>query len=260
MDVLVLRFDAPLMSFGGVKVDQRNPTDDFPSRSMLTGLLANALGYEHADSARLAALQARLRYAARLDDPGQPFVDYQTVDLSGGPMRDGLGWTTAGRLEERKGGTASEGTHIRLRHYRAGAVVTVAVTLDDASSEPTLVMLRDALLQPARPLFLGRKCCIPSGPILPTSDERGDALRRSDTLREVLEAEPRAERAKRGGLRALWPEEEGAAAVGGRPVVRVEDRDWRNAIHVGRRFYIEGLVDPPPARHTNVRTEVAHGV
>jgi CRISPR-associated Cas5-like protein len=34
MDFLLLRFDAPLMSFGGVMVDQYGPTDRFPGQSM----------------------------------------------------------------------------------------------------------------------------------------------------------------------------------------------------------------------------------
>jgi CRISPR-associated Cas5-like protein len=37
MDILLLRFDAPLMSFGGVMVDQHGPTDRFPGLAMLTG-------------------------------------------------------------------------------------------------------------------------------------------------------------------------------------------------------------------------------
>lgn len=237
MRALVLRFDAPLMSFGGVLVDQHNKTDLFPYRAMLTGLLANALGYEHGETTRHEALQRRLRYAARRDRAGERIVDYQTVDFSSGPMRDGLGWTTWGRLEERKGGAASEGTHIRYRHYLADAVVTVAVTLDPVDESPTLDDVAGALAAPARPLFIGRKCCIPSEPIFQKIVE-------ANSLREILETEPRALRADSRKLPAIWPSSDGEddASV---PVVRVEDRDWSNAIHVGRRFYVEGFVDPP---------------
>lgn len=156
MDVLLLRFDAPLMSFGGVVVDQHNKTDALPYRAMLTGLCANALGMTRRDEAALAALQARLRYAARRDRPGTALVDYQTVDFDpDGPMASDLGWTTRGTLEERKGGEASEGTHIRYRHYLADALVTVALTLDPAAEDPTLDALSRALLAPARPVLRG---------------------------------------------------------------------------------------------------------
>lgn len=225
------------MSFGGVLVDQHNKTDLFPYRGMLTGLLANALGYEHGETTRHEALQRRLRYAARRDRAGERIVDYQTVDFSSGPMRDGLGWTTWGRLEERKGGTASDGTHIRYRHYLADAVLTVAITLDPVDETPTLDDVARALAAPARPLFIGRKCCIPSEPIFETIVE-------TTSLRSVLETVPRSRRADSRKLPAIWPSSEGESEASV-PVVRVEDRDWSNAIHVGRRFYIEGLVDPP---------------
>jgi len=37
IDVILLRFDAPLMSFGGVLVDEHGVTRQFPGASMLTG-------------------------------------------------------------------------------------------------------------------------------------------------------------------------------------------------------------------------------
>jgi CRISPR system Cascade subunit CasD len=245
MRALLLRLDAPLMSFGGVTVDQHNRTDPLPYRAMLTGLLANALGYERREEGRLESLQARLRYAARRDRRGAALVDYQTVDLGSGPMAAGLGWTTRGQLEERKGGEASDGTHIRYRHYLADAIVTVALTLDPDDADPTLSEVASALQAPARPLFLGRKCCIPSAPVWLGEVE-------TVSLREAISTFPRAptlrpgdrDRSDAGPLQAVWLPTEG----GNEPTrlwPRVEDRDMANAIHTGRRLYVEGLVDPP---------------
>ncbi len=56
MDVLRLRFDAPLMSFGDVIMDRHNVMDRFPRLSLLTGLLGNALGCRHGGAATLEAL------------------------------------------------------------------------------------------------------------------------------------------------------------------------------------------------------------
>jgi CRISPR system Cascade subunit CasD len=194
MDVVLLRFDAPLMSFGNVVVDQHNKTDPLPYRAMLTGLLANALGLTRRQVAQIAALQGRIRYAARRDRRGSIIIDYQTVDFDPeGAMAGDLGWTTRGRLEERRGGEASEGTHIRFRHYLADAVVTVALTLVPAGEEPSLRNVSDALKAPARPLFLGRKCCLPSGPVWLGETE-------TTSLRGALEQTPRA-----AGLRAEDP-------------------------------------------------------
>lgn len=95
MDILLLRFDAPLMSFGTVMVDQHGPIDRFPGLSLLAGLFGNALGYRHGDGPALDALQSRIEYAARWDIEPQPLLDYHTVDL-GQPKMAEPGWTTRG--------------------------------------------------------------------------------------------------------------------------------------------------------------------
>ncbi|MGK9517924.1 hypothetical protein O6467_24530, partial [Salmonella enterica subsp. enterica] len=75
------------------------------------------------------------------------------------------GWTTRGRREDRKGGTAATGTHQRWRDHWANGVATVAMALD-GDGEPTLDALETALRAPARPLFIGRKPCLPAAPLL----------------------------------------------------------------------------------------------
>lgn len=241
MDLLVLAFEAPLMSFGGVVVDQNNPTEQFPYRSMLVGLLANALGWTRRQERELARLQERLVYGARRDRKGHAHLDYQTVDLGeDGPLASNLGWTTHGRLEERKGGGASDGTHIRFRHYLADARFTVLVGLEPATEAPTLDVIEAALRAPARPLFLGRKCCIPSRPILVRRTSAAGVL-------EGLGAVPRERGSDGGELAALWSSAEPGEPSSSQLVMRTEDRDWTNSIHVGRRAVWEGLVEPPEA-------------
>lgn len=240
MDVALLRFDAPLMSFGSVVVDQFNKTDLYPYRSMLVGLIANALGWMRRDVDRLNRLQQQLSYAARRDRAGTVLVDFQTVDFSEhGSVASGLGWTFEGVLEERKGGGAGEGTHIRYRHYVADGIVTVAFSLDEKEAPVRLSEIADAMRHPARPLFLGRKCCVPASPVWLRQT-------RCRTLRDALETEPRVpRRGDDGPLPAIWPrsEESDANAV---LWPRVEDRDWNNSLHVGRSIYVERSVDPPP--------------
>src|SRR5690625_6149014 len=80
-------------------------------------------------------------------------------------MLDKNAWTTLGWLDKRKGGSASKGTHIRLRDYRADSIHTVALTLQPADKNPTLDELQKALEYPERPLFIGRKTCLPATPI-----------------------------------------------------------------------------------------------
>ena len=56
MDALVLRLDAPLMSFGGVIVDHHNVTERFPGLSLFAGLFANALGWTHGEGDKIGSL------------------------------------------------------------------------------------------------------------------------------------------------------------------------------------------------------------
>jgi len=240
---LLLRFDAPLVSFGAPMVDQNGVVQTFPGLSMLTGLLANALGWHHRDTAKLSSLQERLRYAARIDRRGEPLIDYQTVALGSDWMvPEKAGWTTRGRIAAR-GGASGEATHQRYRHYRADSVHTVAISVDGAES-PTVDELAAALREPARPLFIGRKCCLPAARILLGVIE-------AQSLVAALASTPRSPRGDDGPLAATWWDGDDAArSTGASHVVPVTDeRDWRNQIHTGRRLMREGRIDPGDVHH-----------
>lgn len=238
MDCLLLRLDAPLMSFGGVVVDQINPADRFPGRSLLAGLIGNALSWVHDDTDRLNDLQNRLRHAARWDAVPERVVDYHTVDLGQPSMHD-TGWTTRGRREDRGSGAATSGTHQRYRHYWANGCATVAVTLVGDAAPPDLEAIEAALQAPARPLFLGRKTCMPATPVLL-------GRRSAARLRDALAAEPLADigaRHRPARLEACWPLDEG----GGAHAVELADlRDWRHNVHRGTQRYAVGLLEISP--------------
>ena len=236
---LVLRFDAPMMSFGSVLVDQHGFIHLFPGQAMLTGLLANALGWHHGDFDRLTRLQERLEYAARWDVPPQRLVDYHTVDL-GQPKMAQAGWTTRGTPEHRDGGQAAKfGTHQRYRHYWTDGLMTVALTVR-GDEEPTLEQVHKALRRPARPLFLGRKTCLPARPLL---DPHQPVLEGLD-VRTILRSVPVWDRAGVPTQPAqdpigCWPAELGVGARG--RVRRVFDlRDWLNQLPAGSRWRAEG--------------------
>ena len=76
-----LRFETPLASFGGETIDARGVIRDFPSQSMLTGLLANALGWTRSMRAEHQELQNRIVFGALHErDPGmRRMTDYQTA-------------------------------------------------------------------------------------------------------------------------------------------------------------------------------------
>jgi CRISPR system Cascade subunit CasD len=240
---LLLRLDAPLISFGAPMIDQNGVIQPFPALSMLTGLLANALGWDHRDVEKLSALQDRIRHAARIDRRGEALVDYQTVDLGTDWMLpEKAGWTTRGQLAYR-GGASGGGTHQRYRHYRADSVHTAAITLE-GDQKPSIDDLAAALREPMRPLFIGRKCCLPALPIL-------IGVIDTPSLIAALAATPRSARADDGPLLATWWDgDDATGSEGASYTVSVTDeRDWRNQIHAGRRLMCEGRVNPARVSH-----------
>jgi CRISPR system Cascade subunit CasD len=247
---LVLRLEAPLLAFGDVAVDELRPTLELPTASMLTGLFANALGFDLREPERHERLQERLVFAARADHPGRLLRDYQTARL----RKDTLLWTTRGRAERRAGGgttwdEAGWGTVQRQRFYRADALVTVVATLCPEDEAPTPDALRTALGRPERPLFFGRKSCLPARPLL----DRHLPVVEAESAREALFAVPllerggRARHAKR--IPCRWPVGDGAA----RGVVErwiADLRDWSTGLHVGGRFVHWGALPRSCFRET----------
>lgn len=237
---LVLRLEAPLLAFGAVAIDQVRPTSDFPGLSMLTGLVANALGWRRTDAAAHQRLQDRLVFAARRDRhwPAGRLLDVQNAKLG----KSDRGWTTRGAPEGR-GGDSYNGPHRRFCDYLPDAAFVVALRLEPEDETPSLDEVATALDRPARPLFLGRKPCLPSLPLRWRS-EAGQSFVDADSAYAALGRVPALE--ERGGsMAALWPEGEGPSAAPAATLGRrVADlRDWTSGLAVGDRLIFEGTVE-----------------
>ena len=266
-----------MISFGGDAIDNLGVVRDFPARSMLTGLLANALGFDRAEGERLDALQARLIHASFIARPGRRERDYQTARLFG----DDRGWTTRGAPEGRASSPSfdwDEGyerdrgerrkalTHQRYRDFDADACVLVALRLADADENgPPLEELADALDRPERPLFIGRKPNLPARPLLwrREGDWRVRTVHAVAALCEVLDDTGGS--GGQGGeapatLRAQWSPPAGpdlgegdamTFGAGGRSFTLQAERCGRigderrhvAGIHAGTRAVIEGRIE-----------------
>jgi CRISPR system Cascade subunit CasD len=227
-DYLRLVLEAPLLAFGGETVDARGVIADFPAASMLTGLLANALGWRRGDRDSLARLQGRLYYAARIDRDGTRLTDFQTAQLG----RNEQGWTTRGVPEGRAGGPATyDGPHLRQRDYDADKRVVVALRLDPADEMPTLADLESALDEPARPLFLGRKPCLPAGRI-------AAGIVNADGLADALASLPQPAHTT---ARVLLPASE-SRQPGDHAQHWSDARDWNSGVHGGTRIVLIRLL------------------
>ena len=219
-----------MAAFGGATVDNFGVTRRFPARSMLTGLLANALGWNRSEFERLRQLQNRIRYAVRLEHPtdGRQWRDFQSAQLE----KNDKGWTSSGEPAGRAGGTYG-GPYLRYRDYLHDLQASIAVTLDDCTSPPSLVNCEEALQRPARPLFIGRKSCLPSAPLWRKTVSADNALM-------ALKQAPFTTTSNtEQTMPCFWMPGEGDSEQTPQPYDICDERDWANSQHTGSRPVFE---------------------
>lgn len=147
--LLQLRFEGPLQSWGGRSKFYFRDTTREPTKSGLIGLIGCALGYPRYDT-RLEKFDSQLRMGVRVDREGVIINEFQTIDS---------GYITADRSFQSKG-------IIRTKQYLQDASFLVLLT-----GEPSVLdTIEEALINPRWPYYLGRKCCVPSMPILMDMD------------------------------------------------------------------------------------------
>lgn len=229
---LLIRLSSPLIAFGGETIDNFGVIRDFPALSMVTGLIANALGWDRGDDVLHNRLQTRLRLGTRLEAAGSRLTDFQTAQLAANDK----GWTTWGIAEERRGGAASYGSpHLRYRDYHADLTALVALRLEPADEAPSIDDIAAALDRPKRPIFIGRKPCLPTTRLM-------DGWVEADTVLQALQLAPLQHGSV--ALRAQWPDSEGQLA-GDRVLDLCDERNWTSGVHGGWRPVREGIIHAP---------------
>jgi CRISPR system Cascade subunit CasD len=156
VSVLFLRLEGPLQSWGDDSRWTVRRTRSEPTKSGVIGLVAAVLGYSHdADGDRqVARLGQELRLGVRVDRPGTLLRDYHTV-------ADGV-LSAEGKIKI-NAATREPETVVSERYYLSDACFLAGL----AGPSGTLAEIRDGLMRPRWPPFLGRKCCPPSHPLWP---------------------------------------------------------------------------------------------
>lgn len=134
MATLLLRLAGPLQSWGAESKFEIRRTMKFPTKSGVIGMLAAALGYSREES--LDKLN-RLKFGVRIDREGKLLRDYHTA--------------------------VGDKPYITNRYYLSDAVFLVGLESDDAD---LLSDIEKAIKNPVYPLFLGRRSCPPTMPLL----------------------------------------------------------------------------------------------
>ena len=149
-DYLILKLQGPMQAWGTHTYEDYRPTQIFPTRSGVLGLLAACLGIDRSDLVSLQALSHGLRYAVRADridsDNGERIhplrlTDYHTI--------------IAARKVD---GKANPNPVQSRREYLCDASFTVAI---EASAD-TKYPLEDLQVAVERPRYtpsLGRRSC-----------------------------------------------------------------------------------------------------
>jgi CRISPR system Cascade subunit CasD len=147
-----LRLHGPLQAWGGPVVGDDRPTLPFPTRSGVLGLMAGCLGILRQDNGELLALAEGTRVHVRVDAPGTPIVDDQTI-------------------QDNPNASSTRQTIQSKRTYLCDAsFVAVIVPGPRISTEA----LARALAEPVFAPFLGRRACVPSSPLLVAPEVNGN--------------------------------------------------------------------------------------
>ncbi len=134
MATLLLRLAAPLQSWGSSSKFEIRTTEKMPTKSGVVGMLAAALGLRRdADLSRLNAL----KFGVRADREGEDITDFHMAH-------------------------SEKSSYVTYRHYLCDAVFLAGLE----GEEELLKELEVALQNPQFPLFLGRRSCPPTLPVV----------------------------------------------------------------------------------------------
>lgn len=171
-ELITLRLEGLLQSWGEATAWDRRGTANFPTKSAITGLLGCAMGLAR-ESAELPRMAQEMTIGIRADRSGTILSDYQTIH--------GMPGIRKANGDERDDPIVSP--HFYLQD--AAFLVLIETT------EPWRQRIAAALDDPKWCLYLGRKNCVPSRPVWDgIHSEYAD-------LEDALHRYPAAERADR---------------------------------------------------------------
>ena len=150
MSTLLLRLAAPLQAWGTASKFERRRTQREPSKSGVIGMLAAALGLRRdADLSELTAL----RFGVRVDREGKVIRDFHTAQAV----------KTEKKAKKEKTEEPEKIGYVTSRYYLSDAVFLVGLESEDHA---LLEKIETALRVPYFPLFLGRRSCPPTLPLV----------------------------------------------------------------------------------------------
>lgn len=168
-DYLILKLQGPMQAWGKESFEGLRPSELFPGRSALLGLLGACLGIDRLDREGLQALASSVSFAVRVDPvfdkvtgkpiPTQKMTDYHTVKDAREDYR----------------GLKSHDTIQTWREYWQDAFYTVAIWMN---GEATISLddIEQAVKRPVYTPVLGRRSCPLARPLFDVRVSADSAL------------------------------------------------------------------------------------
>lgn len=173
-DYLILKLQGPMQSWGGHTYEDYRPSEAFPTRSGVIGLLAACIGIDRTDKQSLLNLADSIEIAVRQDEltiTSSRLTDFHTVEAA-----------------RKVDGSANKNPIVSRREYLCDASFTVAIR----SSLKKLFSLDDieaAIKKPFYTPFLGRRACPVSRPLYEmrvVADSFISALQRTEPSKGLI--------------------------------------------------------------------------
>lgn len=157
MATLLLRLAAPLQAWGSDSKFNIRSTEREPTKSGVIGMIAAAMGIQRNEEPQKLEQLNALRFGVRVEREGKLLKDFHMVH----------------EMVDKKD------AHVTERYYLSDAVFLATLESDDKAF---LEHIAAALKSPVYPLYLGRRSCPPTLPVVLGI--------RDDKLTEVLKNEP----------------------------------------------------------------------
>lgn len=168
---LILRLDGPMQAWGTHTFEDFRPSNLYPTRSGLLGVLAACLGIERSDHATQAALAASVEFSVRVDTTVERLGRKQPAIKSGMKLPDFHTVMDARKVD----GKVNKFPVVSRREYLFDAAFTVAVGAK-ADAPFTLDTIAVALRRPLYTPTLGRRACPPTRPLFDGELEAVDGV------------------------------------------------------------------------------------
>jgi CRISPR system Cascade subunit CasD len=162
---LILRLDGPMQAWGTHTYEDSRPSNNFPTRSGLLGLIGACLGLDRQDRPALERLSQSLEFTVRVDRQVNRPGNEKPCDKNALKVRDFHTVLDARKVD----GSVNKNPVISQREYLYDAAFTVAVMEKPDAGYP-LEHIIQALRRPLYTPVLGRRSCPLARPLLESGE------------------------------------------------------------------------------------------